>query len=70
MDSNIECLAPVTSKEPSLGLGHSSFKEHSKKKGKKRLKQGKNGGVHLQGKEGLIFQRHKRAPIIKDTQQI
>ncbi|KAJ8443327.1 hypothetical protein Cgig2_015808 [Carnegiea gigantea] len=39
----LNSLAPVTSKEPSLGLGHSSFKEHSKKKkGKKRLKQGKN----------------------------
>ena len=33
----------MTTKAPSMVLGLSSFKEHSnKKKGKKRLKQGKN----------------------------
>ncbi|KAJ8426965.1 LOW QUALITY PROTEIN: hypothetical protein Cgig2_015218 [Carnegiea gigantea] len=43
--SNFESIVPVSSKEPRLGLGHYSCKEHSKKKKvKKKLKQGRMKG--------------------------
>ena len=43
MASNFESIVPVSSNEPSLGLGHPSRKEHVKKKNvKRRLKPSKN----------------------------